>query len=133
MPRRSLTLVAALGLILGCQDSPTNTAPPVDEEVPVTLDVQPVHDILADPLVHELLGGLTDRATARSFQHLIDALATPPTQSQLNQIHWTFGQLLGDLTPVEAEAEDEIERAVLELIFEDAKVVLDSLEQKKGT
>ena len=128
MPRRSLTLVAALGVILGCQDSPTNTA----TQVPITLDVQPVHDILADPLVHELLGGLTDRATAGSFQHLIDALATPPTQSRLNQIHLTFGQVLGDLTPVEAEAEDEIERAVLELLVEDAKNVLDNLEKEKG-
>jgi len=133
MPRRFLVLLAATGLILGCRDDPAGLQPGVNETARTTVDLTQVRDRLDHPLVLELVGDLSDRVTPRRFHELISALATPPAQDPLDEIHWTFGEVLSGLTTESGNDEDEVERAILELIVREAEVALDGLVDEKGS
>lgn len=133
MPRRSMLLVAALGIILGCRDGPTNTVALLIEETgPAELDLASALELLANPLVSELLGGLSDPSIARTLGHLKDEMATPASQNRLDEIHWTFSQVLADLKPGEADGDDEVPRAVLGLLVREAQAILDGPGNEKG-
>jgi hypothetical protein len=134
MPRRSLFLVAALCTLLSCRDDPISVEPPTaDQTAPPTVDPTLVRSRLDHPLVLELVGDLSDRGTARKFRNLISALATPLAKERLGEVHRTFGEVVNDLTTERENDEDEIQRAILGLIVEEAQVVLESLEKEKGS
>lgn len=134
MPRRSLAVVVALGILIGCQDRTTPTALP-DDPAPAAINLQPLQDLLSDPLVQELVGTLSNRAVARSFNDLTVALEGPSTDTQLPLLHQALARIRGDLTPTNDDDPDDIVRALLGLVVDEADAVLTGLDpvQEKGT
>ncbi len=116
MTRPSIALMAAMGLVLGCGDSPTSSEASPEEAAPVILDLTPLQDVLVDPLVSELIGDLTDQSAAGSIRELSDAVLGQGTELQLMTIHGAFDQVQYFLQPQEDSDPDEVLRAILGLI-----------------
>lgn len=134
MPRRSLAFLVPLGILIGCQDRTTPTALP-DDPAPAAINLKPLQDLLSDPLVQELVGTLSNRAVAGSFNDLRAILEGPSTDTQLPLLYQALAQVRGDLTPTNDDGPDDVVRALLGLVVEEADVVLTGLDpvQEKGT
>jgi len=129
MRRPTFAVVAALGLLLGCGDSPVGIeAPPPEEDPPEVSNTAPdfsaVRDLLDDPLVQELLTELADPATDQMVRDLLTALSAPANTIQTTTIQTDLARLQERLIPLEGDSEGELPRSVLGLIVADAAAVL---------
>ncbi len=134
MPLQLLAITALLAVFVACRDGPAELAAPVEArmapqtDVTVSVDaVRTVVDVLDDPFVRELMDGVG--AHTESLHRAVRDASIYKTEDQVltlsRVLTATRSGLFASAEDAEEDADEEILRAALELVLDDAATLLE--------
>ena len=134
MPRQILAVTALLVVLVACRDGPTEIAAPVEAgmapQTDVTVSVDAVRaavNLLEDPFVRELMGAVG--AHTESLHWAMRDASIHVTKDHVltlsRVLAATKSGLFASAKDAEDDADEEILRAVLELMLDDAATLLE--------
>lgn len=142
MPRQILAVTSLLAVFVACRDGPTELAAPVEArmapqpDVTVSVDaVRTVVNLLDDPFVRELMDGVG--AHTESLHRAVRDASVYGTEDHVltlsRVLTATRSGLLASAKDAEEEPDEEILRAALALVLDDAAALLEqSLPSTEG-
>ncbi len=142
MPRPILAVTAVLAMFVACRDGPAELTAPVEArmapqpDVTVSVDaVETVVNLLDDPFVRELMDGVG--AYTESLHRAVRDASIYKTEDQVMTLSRvltaTRSGLFASAEDAEEDADDEIVRAALALVLDDAAALLEqSLPSAEG-
>ncbi len=131
MPRQILAITALLAAFVACRDGPAQLAAPVEAlqtDVRVSVDaVGTVVNLLNDPFVRELMDGVG--AYTESLHRAVRDASIYKTEDQVltlsRVLTATRSGLFASAEDAEEDADEEILRAALALVLDDAATLLE--------
>lgn len=135
MPRRTWTVLSLLVVLVACRDGPEQLAAPARDGPATQPQPAPSHDeltaalqLLDDPFVRELMRGVGTHT--RSLDDAARDVVTSPTTEHVLALSRVVTLAKHRLSTAANDGEDnpdrEILRAILELVLDDATVLLES-------
>jgi hypothetical protein len=129
MRRTCLCAAVALTMLAGCRDGPTGVIAPEDtaaslerQELASRAAFLAVHEIFDDPFVHELVDdlGVDGRVFHQATRDMTASFVREDLRELSERFHFAAPRSM------ERDADDEVLRAVLGLIIDDAASVAES-------
>ncbi len=134
MPRQILAVTVLLAVFLACRDGPAELTAPVEArvapqtDVTVSVDaVRTVVDVLDDPFVRELMDGVG--AQTELLHRAVRDASINGTEDQVltlsRVLTVTRSRLIASANDAEKNPDEEILRAALALVLDDAATLLE--------